>query len=100
MHEIRDIRLAPSGHTKIEWVRHNMPLLSAMEEEFRETRPFEGVKISLSVHLEAKTAYLCKVLAAGGAQMYVTGSNAARKLTLLSSAEKSLVSALPSASVT
>ncbi len=75
MHEIRDIRLAPSGHTKIEWVRHNMPLLSAMEEEFRETRPFEGVKISLSVHLEAKTAYLCKVLAAGGAQMYVTGSN-------------------------
>ncbi|MBO4914906.1 MAG: adenosylhomocysteinase, partial [Oscillospiraceae bacterium] len=38
-------------------------------------RPFEGKRIALSIHLEAKTAYLCKVLAAGGAEMYVTGSN-------------------------
>ena len=74
-YEIKDISLAPSGHTKIEWVRHNMPLLSGLEEEFRETQPFQGVRISLSVHLEAKTAYVCKVLAAGGAEMSVTGSN-------------------------
>lgn len=74
-YEIRDISLAPSGHQKIEWVRNNMPLLRGLEEEFIQTKPFEGIKISLSVHLEAKTAYLCKVLAAGGAQMSVTGSN-------------------------
>ncbi|MBQ3390238.1 MAG: adenosylhomocysteinase [Firmicutes bacterium] len=75
-YEIRDITLAPSGRRKIDWVRNNMPLLNGLEEEFRETRPFEGVKISLSIHLEAKTAYLCEVLAAGGADMSVTGSNA------------------------
>ncbi len=74
-YDIRDIGLAPAGHTKIEWVRHNMPLLADLEEEFRRDRPFEGVKISLSVHLEAKTARLCLALAAGGAQMFVTGSN-------------------------
>ena len=74
-YEIRDISLAPRGHQRIEWVRNNMPLLRDMEDEFAKTRPFEGIKISLSVHLEAKTAYLCKVLAAGGAQMSVTGSN-------------------------
>lgn len=74
-YEIRDISLAPSGHQKIQWVKNNMPLLSGLEEEFKKTKPFEGVKISLSVHLEAKTAYLCLVLAAGGAQMSVTGSN-------------------------
>lgn len=74
-YDIRDISLAPSGHQKIQWVKNNMPLLSGMEEEFAKTKPFEGVKISLSVHLEAKTAYLCQVLAAGGAQMSVTGSN-------------------------
>lgn len=73
--EVRDLSLAPSGHQKIEWVRNNMPLLRGFEEEFIKTKPFEGIKISLSVHLEAKTAYLCKVLAAGGAQMSVTGSN-------------------------
>lgn len=74
-YDIRDISLAPSGHTKIEWVKNNMPLLSALEKDFRKDKPFEGIKISLSVHLEAKTAYLCLVLAAGGAQMSVTGSN-------------------------
>ena len=74
-YDIRDISLAPSGHEKIEWVRNNMPLLRGLEDEFRETKPLEGVKISLSVHLEAKTAYLCKVLAIGGAKMSITGSN-------------------------
>ena len=60
---------------KIEWVRHHMPLLNGLEDEFRKTLPFKGKKVALSVHLEAKTAYLCEVLAAGGAEMYVTGSN-------------------------
>lgn len=75
-YDIKDISLAPSGHQKIEWVRNNMPLLRGLEDELSETKPFENVRISLSVHLEAKTAYLCLVLAAGGAEMSVTGSNA------------------------
>ena len=50
-YDIRDIKLAPYGHTRIEWVRNNMPLLRAFEEEFLRTKPFEGVKISLSIHL-------------------------------------------------
>ena len=74
-YQVRDIALAPSGHRKIQWVRDNMPLLRGLEEEYRKTKPFEGIKISLSVHLEAKTAYLSMVLAAGGADMAVTGSN-------------------------
>ncbi|MBR4474522.1 MAG: adenosylhomocysteinase [Oscillospiraceae bacterium] len=75
MSQIRDLSLAPSGENKIEWVRRNCPLLRSLEDEFRETRPFAGKRIALSIHLEAKTAYLCKVLAAGGAEMFVTGSN-------------------------
>jgi len=73
--EIRDINLAESGHRKIEWVKRNCDLLRTLEAEFSETKPFAGKKVCLSVHLEAKTAYLCKVLKAGGADMYVTGSN-------------------------
>ena len=73
--DIRDIGLAPSGELKIEWVKNHCDLLRTLEEEFTKTKPFSGKKIALSVHLEAKTAYLCKVLAAGGARMYVTGSN-------------------------
>lgn len=73
--EIRDINLAESGERKIEWVKRNCDLLRTLEAEFTETKPFAGKKITLSVHLEAKTAYLCRVLQAGGAEMYVTGSN-------------------------
>ncbi len=73
--EIRDINLAESGERKIEWVKRNCDLLRTLEKEFSEAKPFAGKKVTLSVHLEAKTAYLCLVLAAGGAEMYVTGSN-------------------------
>ncbi|MDD5952137.1 MAG: adenosylhomocysteinase [Oscillospiraceae bacterium] len=72
---IRDINLWESGQRKIEWVKQNMDLLRNLEEEFSAEQPFRGLKIALSIHLEAKTAYLCKVLAAGGAEMYITGSN-------------------------
>ena len=75
MSRIADIALAPSGELKIKWVERNMPVLRDLGEEFRRTRPFEGLRVALSVHLEAKTAYLCRVLEMGGAEMYVTGSN-------------------------
>lgn len=74
-YDVRDIGLAPLGRQKIDWVAAHMPLLSGLKKEFERDKPFAGVKISLSIHLEAKTAYLCEVLAAGGARMYVTGSN-------------------------
>ena len=73
--EIRDINLAESGEHKIDWVKKNCPLLRSLEEEFAAAKPFSGIRIALSIHLEAKTAYLCKVLAAGGAEMFITGSN-------------------------
>ncbi len=72
---IREINLHESGKLKISWVKAHMPLLNNLEKEFSRTRPFEGVKIALSVHLEAKTAYLCEVLSSAGAEMFVTGSN-------------------------
>lgn len=71
----RDIALAPSGEMKIKWVERNMPVLRGIGKDFAAEKPFAGLKIALSVHLEAKTAYLCRVLEMGGAEMYVTGSN-------------------------
>ena len=75
MNEIADISLAPRGQLKIDWVRRNMPVLRGIEADFAREKPFAGLKVVLSVHLEAKTAYLCEVLQAGGAQLCVTGSN-------------------------
>ena len=60
---------------KIKWVERNMPVLRGIGEDFRRTKPFAGLRVALSVHLEAKTAYLCRVMEMGGAEMHVTGSN-------------------------
>lgn len=72
---IRDIKLAPEGHARINWVKGYMPLLNELEREFERDKPFKGKKIAVSIHLEAKTAYLALVLAKGGAKVAVTGSN-------------------------
>ncbi len=73
--EIRNPGQWESGELKISWVRHHMPLLEGLEKEFKAEKPFKGLKVALSVHLEAKTAHLCEVLAEGGAEMFITGSN-------------------------
>ena len=75
MSEIRDKALAPSGEKKIVWAQRNMPLLDSIEKELSVTKPFKGLKIALSVHMEAKTARLCRALQQAGAEMHVTGCN-------------------------
>ncbi len=75
MSNIKDINLAQSGRNKIEWVKSYMPVLNRIKEEFERDKPFAGKTISMSIHLEAKTAYLAEVLKAGGADVYVTGCN-------------------------
>ncbi len=75
MSEIRDITLAPSGHRKIDWVRSYMPALTEIEKRFEKEKPFAGLRVAVSVHLEAKTANLGLVLKKGGAEVYLTGCN-------------------------
>ena len=75
MSNIKDPSLAPSGRRKIEWVRANMPALTEIEKRFEAEKPFRGLRIAVSVHLEAKTANLGLVLARGGAEVYLTGCN-------------------------
>ncbi|GEN32748.1 adenosylhomocysteinase [Aneurinibacillus danicus] len=72
---VRDMSLAPSGHLKIDWVKEHMPVLNRIREQFEKEQPFKGLKVAISLHLEAKTAYLAKVVKAGGADVTITGSN-------------------------
>jgi adenosylhomocysteinase len=72
---VRDMSLAPEGHLKIDWVKEHMPVLNRIREEFERTQPFKGLKVAICLHLEAKTAYLAKVVKAGGADVYIAGSN-------------------------
>ncbi|OBA06513.1 adenosylhomocysteinase [Paenibacillus polymyxa] len=72
---IHDLKLAPEGHLKIDWVEAHMPVLNRIRQQFEQEQPFAGLKVTICLHLEAKTAYLAKVVQAGGAQVTITGSN-------------------------
>lgn len=75
MSNIRYPELAPAGLKKIEWVQEFMPVLRSIEQRFLREKPFTGLRLAVSVHAEAKTAYLAMVLRSGGAEVYVTGCN-------------------------
>ncbi|MDQ0088415.1 adenosylhomocysteinase [Paenibacillus anaericanus] len=72
---VADLKLAPEGHLKIDWVEAHMPVLGRIRKQFEAEQPFKGLKVAISLHLEAKTAYLAKVVQAGGAEVTITGSN-------------------------
>jgi adenosylhomocysteinase len=62
------------GQQKIRWAEAHMRLLQRLREQFRQTLPFAGLTIGMCLHVEPKTAVLCSVLQAGGAQVVITGS--------------------------
>ena len=72
---VKDMALAESGRRKIQWVRDFMPALAQIEARFEKEQPVRGLRVAVSVHLEAKTANLGYVLSKGGAQVSLTGSN-------------------------
>ncbi|HHX87411.1 MAG TPA: adenosylhomocysteinase, partial [Firmicutes bacterium] len=72
---IRCQELAEKGLKKINWVSRHMPVLQTLEKTYADQQPFKGLKISICIHLEAKTAYLALVLKQCGATVTATGSN-------------------------
>jgi adenosylhomocysteinase len=67
--------LAARGAARIDWIRSRMPLLAATRTAFGASRPFDGHRIGMSLHLEPKTAVLLETLQAGGAEIVATGNH-------------------------
>ena len=74
-YEIKDISLAAEGRKRINWVSQHMPILNTIKNQFIQERPFRDKRIAISVHLEAKSAYLALVMKHGGAEVAIAGSN-------------------------
>jgi adenosylhomocysteinase len=63
------------GRRKIEWVHQHMPILSTVRERFEAEQPLAGERVGMAMHVEAKTAALVEVIAAGGAEVAIAGCN-------------------------
>jgi len=72
---IKNPALAPEGHRKIAWVAQHSPVLNTISEGKLADGALRGRKIAMSIHLEAKTAYLALLLSEAGADVTVAGSN-------------------------
>ena len=72
---IKDPALAPEGHRKIDWVAQYSPVLNVISKSKLADETLQGRKIAMTIHLEAKTAYLALLLAGAGADVTVAGSN-------------------------
>ena len=66
---------ADLGRLKIAWARAHMPVLEGIRERFARERPFDGLRLSAVLHVEAKTCALALALQAGGATVRLAASN-------------------------
>jgi adenosylhomocysteinase len=73
-YKIKDIGLHASGKDRVDWARHNMPILRAIKERLVVEQPFKGHKIGICLHVEAKSGVWIETLMAGGAEIAITGS--------------------------
>ncbi|MEF8852336.1 MAG: adenosylhomocysteinase [Haloarculaceae archaeon] len=64
-----------AGRRKMDWARQHMPILDSLWDDFERDRPFAGEVVGMAMHVEAKTAVLAELLAAGGAEVAITGCN-------------------------
>src|ERR671939_359291 len=72
---VKDPSLAPEGHRKIDWVAQHAPVLNQIAVEQLADGSLDGKRIAMTIHLEAKTAYLAILLSEAGADVTVSGSN-------------------------
>ena len=72
---IKDPALASAGALKIAWDDRHMPVLRRTADGIASRASLKGLRVGISVHLEAKTACLALALQRCGAEVAVTGSN-------------------------
>ena len=73
--DVKDMTLARDGKARIEWAERNMPVLRAIRARFAKERPLKGLRIAACLHVTTETANLARTLQAGGAEVFVCGSN-------------------------
>src|SRR5213075_3001953 len=74
-HDVKDLALSGEGIRRIEWADRNMPVLRAIRERFESEEPLAGYRISACLHVTTETANLARTLKAGGAEVFLCGSN-------------------------
>lgn len=68
-YKVKDISLAAMGHKQIELAESEMPGLMSLRKKYGNKKPFDGARITGSLHMTVETAVLIKTLAHLGADV-------------------------------
>lgn len=63
------------GYLRLGWARERMDVSAQIRERFIKEQPFKGVKISMALHVEAKTGIFALLLREGGADIRMASCN-------------------------
>ena len=74
-YKVKDIGLAEWGREEIKLAEHEMPGLMALRDEFSQSKPLQGARISGSIHMTVQTAVLIETLQAIGADVRWSSCN-------------------------
>jgi adenosylhomocysteinase len=74
-YKVADLKLADEGEKLIEWAESRMPVLMALREKYRKSKPFKGYRIAGCLHVTKETAVLVKTFVAAGAEVSWSGCN-------------------------
>ena len=74
-HHVKKLDLATGGRYRIEWAEQEMPVLRTIKQQFKETQPLKGLRISACLHVTTETANLMHALQLGGADIVLCASN-------------------------
>ena len=78
MSKVKDLGLAEEGRMKITWAEDHMPVLMSIRKRFEKEKPLDGLTVSCCLHVTKETAVLMETLKAGGARVFLCGSNPLR----------------------
>jgi adenosylhomocysteinase len=73
--KVADLKLADKGKLRIEWAESRMPVLMALREKYKESKPLKGHRIAGCLHVTKETAVLIRTLRAAGAEISWSGCN-------------------------
>jgi adenosylhomocysteinase len=74
-YKVKDLGLAKAGGMRIEWAESRMPVLMALREKYRKTKPLKRFKIAGCLHVTKETAVLVKTFVEAGAEVSWSGCN-------------------------
>ena len=74
MSKIKDNNLINDGISAIQWAKDNMPILKRIRKKFQKEKPFVGINIGVSMHLDSKTAVFLKIFWRGAGNIFYLAS--------------------------